>query len=218
MTGRIIGYGEDPLTYWALTTRLGDVLRQLHDPAPPESALLFYRPSFGRHIRAKDPKDAHGPWAEFGEFDAILGTHEATYLIASKWTSSGEARGESLGLREEQTHRHRILRWYLETWRGSRPASWSAFVTEHDRIFRIRFPGHKMAPHGSVLAQNLEFVIRRLDRCGGRVREVLLQIGCAGPTVHAAAPPSGFALVTIEYTPLDPSSFFEMSWTPEDGR
>lgn len=211
MSGRVLSYGEDPLTFWVLTARLGEVLGQLHDPSPPEQAVVFYRPSFGRHGRAKDPRDARGPRAEFGEFDAILGTHSATYLIESKWTGSSEAKGEALNLREEQIHRHRILRWYLETWRGKNPPSWDAFIGDHDHFFRMRFSGNKMAPLGTALAQNLEFVFRRLGDCGTRVRDVILYIGSAGSVPRPSIPPAGFTLVTIVYEPLTTTGYFEMT-------
>jgi hypothetical protein len=102
-----------------------------------------------------------------------------------------------------------VLRWYLETWRTGRPNSWDDFVRTHDPLFRTRFPGNKMAPAGSTLAQNLEFVSRQLDRSGLRVRDVVLFIGFAKSDVHPATVPSGFSLVTVEYEPLTPTGYFE---------
>ena len=60
---KIIGYGEDALTYWALTEKLEYVLEKLNDKSEPKNCVLYYRPSFGR-----------GEY--YGEFDAILSAKE----------------------------------------------------------------------------------------------------------------------------------------------
>ena len=61
---KILGYGEDFLTFWAVSRKLAEILSQLNDDANPEDCEVFYRPSFGR--RAGKNR------SEFGEFDAII--------------------------------------------------------------------------------------------------------------------------------------------------
>ena len=57
----ILGYGEDPLTFWALKSKLSNILEKLEDESEPSDCLIFYRPSFGRSGGAQR--------AEFGEFE-----------------------------------------------------------------------------------------------------------------------------------------------------
>ena len=61
---RILGYGEDALTYLALSQHMTDVIgpTPLNDDSPLEKILFIYRPSFGR-------AGGNGS-AQFGEFDA----------------------------------------------------------------------------------------------------------------------------------------------------
>ena len=61
---KILGYGEDAFTLWALKHRISDILKSFHDRTAPSDCLIFYRPSFGR--RSKEGS------AVFGEFEAIL--------------------------------------------------------------------------------------------------------------------------------------------------
>ena len=46
---RIIGYGEDALTYWALSRHMTEVISPppINDDSPHENTLFIYRPSFG---------------------------------------------------------------------------------------------------------------------------------------------------------------------------
>ena len=73
---KIIGYGEDALTYWALTKKLKYVLNELSDNSMPKNCVLYYRPSFGR-----------GGGGCFGEFDSILQTDNWLYLIEAVHSS-----------------------------------------------------------------------------------------------------------------------------------
>jgi len=41
--GKILGYGEDALTLWAMKNCITDVLRRFHDETPPSDCLIFYR-------------------------------------------------------------------------------------------------------------------------------------------------------------------------------
>jgi hypothetical protein len=49
----IIGYGEDGLTYWGLTSQLSAILDGLADDTDPKDCTIFFRPSFGRAGRAQ---------------------------------------------------------------------------------------------------------------------------------------------------------------------
>ena len=77
---KILGYGEDFLTFWAITKRLNEILSQLKDKTDPEKCTVIYRPSFGRRGGLRR--------SEFGEFDTIIVTPEKAYLVESKWDGS----------------------------------------------------------------------------------------------------------------------------------
>lgn len=100
---KVVGYGEDSLTLWALKHRLSAILEE--ERTAPSDCLVFYRPSFGRH--SKNSK------AVFGEFDAIIVSSKNIYLIESKWDNLGKFNKDELILREEQELRHNIFSWYL---------------------------------------------------------------------------------------------------------
>ncbi|ODS29962.1 MAG: hypothetical protein SCARUB_04936 [Candidatus Scalindua rubra] len=109
----IIGYGEDSLTFWALTQKLEKILEKLKDGSEPEKCILFYRPSFGRGGRGT---------SNFGEFDAILATNKAIYLVESKWENSHKEwkkRARQIRLDQSQVNRHRIFKWYFDKWNGN---------------------------------------------------------------------------------------------------
>jgi hypothetical protein len=136
----IIGYGEDGLTYSALTDHLDTVLRELEGPEHSrcEDCLLFFRPSFGR---------AGGLGrAEFGEFDAILATGKAVYLVESKWDGSGILLDGAVVLEFRQILRHQIFGWILDMWRSQNPASWNDFATQNQNAFSEKLGGKPLAP------------------------------------------------------------------------
>jgi hypothetical protein len=205
-----LSYGEDPLTYWAITARLPDVLRQLRDAAQTTDTLVIYRPSFGRRGRPGENSSDQTPRAEFGEFDVIIGTPSAVYLVESKWTSSLEAKQSSFTLRPEQLHRHKVFRWHLGEWRQQRPASWVEFHQYNDLAFRSLFPGNKLAPPGSALATNLEFVLDRLASCGSSIQDVLLFITDSDDTPPAMDRLASFTLVCIRFEALTGTGYFSM--------
>ncbi len=207
---RIISYGEDALTYWAITSQLGEILRTLDDKSLPADAIVIYRPSFGRRGSIGPNAKKEQLSAEFGECDAILGTQQAVYLVESKWDSSSEIHDDWITLKDVQIRRHKIMRWYLETWRASGPKDWMTFVAQQGAAFQTQFPGNKMAPVNSRLAHNLEFILRRLSECGTRVQDVLLFIGQASSSKPIGVQPDSFSLVMLEYQPLVPSGYFQM--------
>jgi len=81
---QIIGYGEDAFTLWALKHKTSIILNSFQDQTAPSDCLFFYRPSFGRSGGEES--------AEFGEFDAIIGSSDNIYLIESKWDNSPDSK------------------------------------------------------------------------------------------------------------------------------
>jgi len=195
---KVISYGEDALTYWALTKQIDAVLNKLGDTTHPDDCLLIYRPSFGR--RGGDTR------SEFGEFDAILATPMSVYLIESKWDKSSEIQNGKLGLRNEQKERHNIFTWYLKNWDSNIYSDWADFVKAKSSEFNSNL-NKKIAPAGSLLAKNLEYIVSRLQSYGKTVSNVVLYL-----TKDKASTPqltdSNFNLVTVEYHTIGNSSYF----------
>lgn len=199
------GYGEDVLTLWALTRKLDCVLEQLGDTNRPEDVVAIYRPSFGRRASY----DAAKPRAEFGEFDAIIGTPSAIYLVETKWSQSTELRNGVVVLRDEQLRRHQVMHWYLAAFadRGAVPSSERP---EDDPPFE----GVKCPPRDSVVARNLQWICERLQP--GRekkVENVLLWIGTDG-NVHVPSC-SGFRVVELRHEAEDGSNFIHVKHATE---
>jgi hypothetical protein len=207
---QIICYGEDALTYWAITSRLYELLQALGDNSFPSATVLMYHPSFGRRGSIGPQADKEQLSAEFGEFDAILGTQQAVYLVESKWDSSPRPGDYWIKLKDVQSRRHAIMHWYLKTWRTSQPKDWNAFAVQHEAAFQMEFQGYKLASADSRLAQNLEFVLKTLGKCGEHIQDVLLFIGQAASRKPLGVKPDGFKLVTLEYKPVIPSGYFQI--------
>jgi len=165
-----LGYGEDALTFWALNKIMSNILKDLEDQSKPSDCVVFYRPSFGRGGNSN---------AIFGEFDSILASLENTYLIESKWDNHKRDAGKEIGLTPTQILRHKIFSWYYDNWNlGVR--SWNALILKKID-FREQFQYKDIAPIGSLLAQNLEFVLDSLSKhygtfsCKlGKLRNVIL--------------------------------------------
>jgi len=151
---RILGYGEDALTLWAMQHRISDILQHFNDESSPANCLVFYRPSFGR----SGGKNS----AEFGEFDAIVASPERVYLIESKWNHFTKLKADKMVIRNEQRTRHQIFSWYLTNWDKKYSGNWQRFVDEHKTAFERRFPEKRIAP-ASLLASNLESVLAQVQ-------------------------------------------------------
>ena len=155
---KILGYGEDAFTYWALKQHTSKILNEFQDKTALLDCLIFYRPSFGRH--SKESK------AVFGEFDAIIVSLENIYLIESKWDNLSEFNKDELIIREEQKLRHQIFSWYLTHWNKKYSNDWKRFVKEQQPDFQKKFKGKTIAPVGKLLVKNLEFILTKsLERC-----------------------------------------------------
>jgi len=195
---KILGYGEDAFTLWALKHRTSDILKSFRDQAVPSDCLIFYRPSFGR--RSKEGS------AVFGEFDAILVSSENIYLIESKWDNFSRFKNDEITLRPEQEIRHRIFSWYIMHWETKYSNNWKSFVKEQDKNFQKEFKKRKIAPTGSLLATNLEFILNKLlEHCKrfsseNNIKNVLLFFY----NKEKSTPPSkisrAFKLVSIDYS------------------
>ena len=206
---RILGYGEDALTYWALSQHMTDVIGRapLNDDSPPEKTLLIYRPSFGR---------AGGPEsAQFGEFDAIVGTPQATYLIESKWTGERIINGQ-VRLKAWQVLRHQIFRWIRDRWLEQPPANWEQFYNANADAFADHFQrdGKLLARPPSRLANNLHSILEELREFPRRTQDVLLYFHLEGaPVPRGVDVPGGdpnFAVVSFSYAPLNAGGIINM--------
>jgi hypothetical protein len=206
----IIDFSEDALTFWAITSKLGEIFRTLDDKSLPTDAIVIYCPSFGRWGSIGPDAKKEQLSAEFGECNASLGTQQAIYLVESKWETSPETRDDLLKLKAAQIRRHKMMRWYLETWRVSQPRDWITFVAQQETAFQTQFPGNKMAPVDSQLAQRLEFVMRLSCKCGAHVHDVLLFIGQVSSSNPIGVKSDSFSLVMLEYQPLVPSGYLQI--------
>lgn len=163
----ILGYGEDALTFKALTEGIEYILSQLKDDSEPHKTICFFRPSFGRGGRSKDNDFS----SNFGEFDAIIGTHQAVYLVETKWSSSRMTE-TTIPLADPQIRRHKAFRAYLNEWRRNTPKDWADFssrIIPELHVLRLVVPTSDKA-----LARNLEYVLHKLAKCGPKTVDVLL--------------------------------------------
>lgn len=209
-TMRIIGYGEDGLTYWALTTQLRDILGQLEDDTPPEQCTVFFRPSFGRAGGPKSP--------QFGEFDSILATQNAVYLMESKWDHGAPRNPSDMVLEEVQIMRHRIFTWLRNRWHDLQPENWDRFREAAEADFTEEFPYRPLAAGRRLLARNLGYILDQLCRneFGNDTHNVLLyfhRVNTPQPKriVDAARNNlNDFTLVCLNYPALGQSGYFPM--------
>jgi len=199
---RLLGYGEDALTLWALQNSLGQIIAADDDLSNVQD--VFFRPSFGRRSIGSATQQTPGP--QFGEFDAIIVSAKRVYLVEAKWTNSGEIGDEGVLLRAEQTRRHRILREYLRCWRGCSPSDWPSFLQSNPQITWKGDDGDDqafaVAPARSRLADNLTFVLAACARGGNDVEDVLLIIHPAGQTMSLKSV-QGFRCVEVTSPPMD---------------
>jgi len=158
---KFLVYGEDGLSLKYLRENLSELLNKL-DKSNPEDCTVFYRPSFGRT-------------RHYGEFDAIIITPKNAYLIESKWDGSSDI---SLGLKENQIKRHKILKWYQDNWKGETGEDWNKFADNNNPEFKREFPG-KYIPHThdksgrpTKLATNLQYILKSIGN--NKMHNILL--------------------------------------------
>lgn len=152
---RVLGYGEDALTFWSLNLCLDGFLRHtaIGDTTDTKDSVVFYRPSFGRSGGSSS--------AQFGEFDAIVLTKYALYLIESKWSGEPTVDGR-IQLAGRQMQRHQIFTWLRAEWMAQSPVDWSQFsnVEENRLRFAATFQGKPLVKPGSRLSSNLEYILQ----------------------------------------------------------
>lgn len=149
----ILGYGEDAFTFWAFKRHLSKILEELKDKTAPPDCLIFSRPSFGR-----------SGVAEFGEFDAIVASSQNIYLIESKWDRLLRNKRGEIALMLNQVLRHKIFSWYLKNWNTQKYSNkWEKFRNDKQDDFAGNFTNRRIAPPGSRLAKDLEFVLNKLQ-------------------------------------------------------
>ena len=210
----MLGYGEDALTFWALKRRTSEILKELKDQTEPSDCLIFFRPSFGRR--------GGGGRAEFGEFDAILASSQNIYLIESKWDRRLRNRRDEIALTPEQVLRHKIFSWYLTNWDAQEySGNWGKFKNDFENNFTSagNFTNRKMAPAGSRLAKDLEFVVNKLQEhckkfsCEYRKPRNVLLYFCGNESreiTKVAAEDLNFVVVNINYNQHTSGNFITL--------
>lgn len=193
---KILGYGEDALTLWAMKEHIGEILKEFEDPTLTSDCLVFYRPSFGR-------SGGEGS-AEFGEFDAIIASRKNIYLIESKWDNLSNNKKEELSLSEEQLVRHEVLTWYLTYWNKTYVGKWQKFVDGNIWYFTVKkkLPENKK----TLLLVNLESILfRLLEHCkefatSNNVKNILLYFHNGIKSKPPKRVNGKFVLISIDYS------------------
>ena len=202
---KILGYGEDAFTLWALKRHVSTILNRFKDSSSPSDCLVFYRPSFGRHAKEKS--------SVFGEFDAIIASPQNIYLVESKWDNLVESKKDELVIRREQLMRHQIFTWYLTHWKKKYSSKWADFTEEQQSTFN--FGRKSIAPANSLLAKNLEFVLNKLlERCGAfssdnNVKNILLFF-YRGKSRAPLKINEAFTSIAIDYGIEAPNNFISL--------
>jgi hypothetical protein len=154
---RILAYGEDALTLWAVTQKLSVILQALDDSSDPDDCQVLFRPSFGRSGGERS--------AQFGEFDFLVLAAEHLYLGESKWQGSSEKiRDGVLALRHEQLLRHRIFKFYMDEWAYGQYDKWPDFEVKAVSKLENMDIVKPIAPAGSLLASNLQAVLGAIQK------------------------------------------------------
>jgi len=206
---RIFGYGEDAFTLWALKNRKSDILKEFDDKTPPD-CIVFYRPSFGR-----------GDGAKFGEFDGIIVSTENIYLIESKRDNFSKSEKDTINLEPCQELRHSIFSWYLQHWDEEYTNRWESFERELGNNFQKNFKNRRIAPTGSLLASNLEFVLIKLQKHLGwipakqDIKNVLLFFYDKDKSTSPVNVPTGFTPVSIDYGQEITGNFISLEYLNE---
>jgi len=200
---RIFGYGEDALTLWALKNKLSVILNAFNDPSDPEDCVVFYRPSFGR--------SGGNLSAQFGEFDAIVASKQAIYLVESKWDNNSRFDKKEVVLRSEQVLRHQLLKWYINNWDLTYSAeNWDKIREKQGSISYKVIP-----PKTSLLAKNLQFILTNLIGNLSSGDKVIVENVLLFFYNHACSKPPAqvngdFKIVPIEYGEENKNNFISL--------
>lgn len=198
---RLLIYGEDGLTLKHTKERLGEILRKLGDDSNPDDCTVFFRPSLGRGL--------HG----YGEPDAIIISRKKAYIVEVKWDGAREITGERkqspVELKDEQTRRHDIFRWYSENLNFSELPSreeWDRFAEKNNPDFQRKFEfmkrGEKktksIPPSDSITCTNLRTIFEKI---GNRKIENVLLIFYKYSDKQPEIEQEGFTPVFVQYDP-----------------
>jgi hypothetical protein len=177
------------------------------EQANPNRAVVYYRPSFGR-------RGGSGR-SEFGEFDAIVSTERAIYLVETKWTGSTEWKKDgSVKLKDNQLARHQIFQWYLEEWQDGASGQWASFATDERRSkFQTKFGKTMPTERPATLVRNLEFILQKLGGGGKKIQNILLLVDvltdpCDKKPVSDV--PDSFLSVRIDVRSVGGAGFVEL--------
>lgn len=202
----MFGYGEDALTLWAVTQKLDEILASADDKSSTESAVVFFRPSFGRR---------GGPISsQFGEFDFVIATPFALHLGETKWQSSPETAHDLITLRPEQLERHKIFAAYYEIWISRNDWTWPHYSQECEIQFPVRGIRKPVVPLNSLLSKNLQHILEALSEATNSaptVNNILMVVksddGRLAPSWRS---PKGFKLAVLDATAEIDNGFLPM--------
>lgn len=195
---KILGYGEDAFTLWALKNRGADFLEKVRDKTLTSNCLFLFRPSFGRSGGEES--------SEFGEFDAIVISLENVYLIESKWDNFSEFENQKVTIKQVQRDRHKILQWYLTHWDQEYTNDWKRFMKEYASDFEKQFSGKPIAPANSLLAKNLQSILNMSkQRCRNMstksyIKNILLFFYNGDKSTPPDRISGDFQLISIDYS------------------
>jgi hypothetical protein len=182
----IYSHAEDACTFHTLRYKLPELLEKLGDNTDPASAVVLFRPSFGRR-----------GGAQLGEPDAMIGTDRRVYNIETKWPGSAGFDQPEFIMRPEQRRRHTALRVYREAWANTRPSGTWADVAA------VANPG--LAAVGAIapmadrrLAGTLQTVLTAFERCGQPTLDVLMCVQVEGFLVTPPRTCVGFRVVCMK--------------------
>lgn len=206
---KIIGYGEDSLTYWAITNQMPEIQNQL-DITDETIDVVFYRPSFGRKGCAEqNEKPRVGP--EFGEFDAIICSTNHTCLIEAKWTKSSEIQNGVIKLGQPQKFRHKIMRAIMDQWNcmPDGKKDWCDFIKRLNNKIETNELIIDLAPDGSRLARNMQHILEHTCSKPRTVLDVILFLRLEYDKQPKPGSRESFSVVDIK-CPAGISGFVEM--------
>ena len=204
---KILGYGEDALTLWAIKNKLSTILNLLNDSSSPSNCKIFFRPSFGRSGGAES--------SQFGEFDFILLSEKQLYLGESKWSRSSEKiAGGILDLRKEQVLRHTIFKFYVQEWAFGNYSSWHDFEELAVAKLQNQRINKPIAPSGSLLVINLKTVLEIIQqhfKILPPIRNVLLFLHSGSPdNLLPKSAGTDFEVVCVDYSDGVIENFVEL--------
>jgi hypothetical protein len=195
---RLLGYGEDLLTLWAIKERTGTILKKFEDKTPTTECLVFYRPSFGKTSKEHSP--------ELGEFDAIIASRQNIYLVESKGDNLTNNKTKP-SLKKEQLLWHEVFAWYLVNWNKKYTGQWQNFVNDNIHAFNAtkkKLPTHQNEKN-KLSIENLEFTLEKLkDHCKdfrsrANIKNVILFFYNSQTTKPPTETNPDYTLIPIDY-------------------